>query len=493
MAGVALLAAVGWAYHDTLAWILEGWRENPYYSHGPLVPVITAGLLWRARGAIAGAEWRHDRLGLVVVAGALGLFVLGRVMDVNAAVGLSLVVLIHGVALALAGPAAYRPAALPLAFLVFAVPLSQLVVHHYSFPLQLVSARLASALMALLTGADAHAAGTIMRMDRQDYVVAAECSGFKALLGLTMVGVLIAYLTDTTPRRRVLIAVLAAPIAVASNIVRLFGILVAGRVIGHQFAVTTFHDLSGLLMLVVAIAILLGAARLVVGPEADVAGAPPPSGTGGPVRVAWQPLASAAVIVLLGGALGLALVPPPPPPPEVDLTAVPLTIGAWQGVELPIDPRVSEELGDVAIIQRAYRREANRPPLQIIVICGRGRRSLHPPGACYVGAGQDLLEESQRTIDTVTGRLRFERLVVGTSGTPHLVALYTFTDGTTTTPDYAEHQREALTHGRVIWTQLHFAAPWQGSVEATEQMLVPFIVDAWPEIRKTLPKAETGE
>ncbi|NUQ02182.1 MAG: exosortase/archaeosortase family protein, partial [Armatimonadetes bacterium] len=251
LAAIALGGALGWAYQDTFGWILTGWRENPYFSHGPLVPLLTAALLWRLRHALLSAAWRTDWRGLAVVALAGLMFIGGRVIDLNYAVGLSLVVLLHGVTWTVAGPEVARLAFFPLSFLAFGVPLSQLVIHAYSFPLQLASARLATGTMNLLTGAQAYADGTLMRMDGLDYLVAVECSGFKALLGLTMVGVLAAYLTDTSRSRRIGIALLAAPIAVASNVVRLFLILIVGRLWGHEFAVTTFHDMSGLVMLVV--------------------------------------------------------------------------------------------------------------------------------------------------------------------------------------------------------------------------------------------------
>ncbi len=490
-AAIVLLGAVAWAYQDTARWILDGWRQNPYYSHGPLVPVLSGWLLWRYRLAIVGVPWRAWWPGLAVVAVAAAAYLAGRLLDINLLLGLSLLLLIHGLVLAAAGPAVYRRTWFALAFLVFAVPVSQLVIHHYGFPLQLASARLATGLMSLLTGADARAVGTLMRLDGQDYLVAAECSGFKALLGLTMVGVLAAYLTDTTARRKAVIALLAPPIAVVANVVRLLAILVIGRLVGHDFAVTTFHDLSGLVMLAVAVAALLGVARLVVGPEADLS---TPAPVDSPRLPHWPalsaPLALAAVLVLLAGGVGRALVPPPPPRPNVDLAQVPLTLGRWQGTELPISPRVRQELGDVAIIQREYRRTRDELPLQVIVICGRGRRSLHPPAACYVGAGHELMEERETLLHHAGEDLHFERLIVGRRSRPALIALYTFTDGITTTPDYARHQSSSFARGQVIWTQLHFAAPWRGSVEATEKDLLPFVQEAWPAIRQALPRAE---
>ncbi len=489
LAGAALLAVAGWIWSDTYGWIAQGWAENPYYSHGPLVPLLSLGLLWRLRPALVTAPWRSYAPGYGLVAAAGVLHLLGRVVDINFLVGASLPLALLGVVLAAGGPLVGRLTLLPLSFLFFAVPLSQLLIHHFGFPLQLASARLAAAMMAAATGATAIADGAVMWMDGERYLVAAECSGFKALLGLSMVGVLVAYLTDTSFGRRLLIAASAVPLAVCANIVRLFLILVAGRLVSHDFAVNVFHDWSGLVMLAIEIALLLAVARVIVGPGAEVAAAPPPAGSGArSFRIEAAPLLVAAVLLAVCGGLGRQLAPPPPPAPDVDLTRVPLRIGDWQGQELPIDPRVNEELGDVAIIQREYRLDEVQSPVQMIVICGRGRRSLHPPAACYVGAGHEVLEEAERAVATGTEELHFERLIVGAGAQPRLMALYTFTDGETTTPDYAQHQRNALSANRAIWTQLHFGTPWQGSPEATERWLLEFIAAAWPAIRDELPR-----
>lgn len=489
LAGAALLAVAGWIWSDTAGWIAQGWAENPYYSHGPLVPLLTIALLYRLRHALATAPWRTyaPGYGLVVAAALLNLS--GRLVDINFLVATSIPLTILGVVLAAGGPEVSRLTFLPLAFLFFAVPLSQLLIHHFGFPLQLASAKLAALMMSLTTGAQSSSDGAVMWMDGERYLVAAECSGFKALLGLSMVGVLMAYLTDTSLSRRLLIALAAVPLAVCANIFRLYLILVAGRLISHDFAVTVFHDWSGLVMLGIEIALLLAVARAIVGPGAEVAAAPAPAGSGERrFRVEAAPLLVAAVLLAVCGGLGRRLAPPPPPAPEVDLARVPKDIGPWQGEDLPIDPRVHEELGDVAIIQREYRHADGLPPVQMLVICGRGRRSLHPPAACYIGSGREVLGEEQCAVSIGREELRFERLTIGDDGRARLMALYTFTDGQTTTPDYALHQRQALSSGRTIWTQLHVGTAWQGSAEETERLLVEFIADAWPAVRDELPR-----
>ncbi|MBI2297594.1 MAG: exosortase [Armatimonadetes bacterium] len=485
-AAATLALAALFAYHASLGWIVAGWRQNPYYSHGPLVPLLAAWLLWRSRGAIRAAERRTWWPGLAVAAVAALCYAVGHLRDINVAVAASLYLMLHAAVLTIAGPRVYRAAWFPLAFLAFAVPVPQLLIYDYSFPLQLVSARLAPLLPSLPTGASAFATGERMWLDGQEYVVGVQCSGFKAVLGLVMVGLLVAWLTDTDRRRKVVIALLAAPLAVLANVVRLFLILVVGRLWGHDFAVGRFHDVSGFLMLFVAVGLLLGAARLVVGREADLAGAPAPAGEPARGGLAWQPVAALAGLLVALGVVGLATAPPELAVPEVSFAGVPLKLGAWRGEDVPADPRVKAELGDVALLQRVYQ-QPGQPDMQVIVICGRGRRSLHTPQACYRGAGSEILGKDDVTLELSGRALPFRELVVGRHGRPELLAVYTFTNGERTTPEFGEQQRESLRNTTTIWTQIHFAVPWCGTSQASLEALKPFARELWPEVERALP------
>src|SRR5262245_18827445 len=44
-----------WAYWPTLEFLFGKWRDDPQYSHGFLVPVFSAWLLWRNRDAVKNA------------------------------------------------------------------------------------------------------------------------------------------------------------------------------------------------------------------------------------------------------------------------------------------------------------------------------------------------------------------------------------------------------------------------------------------------------
>src|SRR2546423_1200831 len=97
--GAGVLLAVVLAYRDVWPWLLTEWRDNPYYSHGVLVPLLSLFLLWRARDALAR---RHpSNWGYPVIAAGLVMLVVGLWVSAYWIAGFSLPVVITRVAIAL--------------------------------------------------------------------------------------------------------------------------------------------------------------------------------------------------------------------------------------------------------------------------------------------------------------------------------------------------------------------------------------------------------
>src|SRR5687768_7615352 len=73
-AGAAL---IGWAFLPTFEFMADKWATDPQYSHGFLVPLFSAYLLWRSAKAgtlgLGPTSALTAALGVAVLAAALGL------------------------------------------------------------------------------------------------------------------------------------------------------------------------------------------------------------------------------------------------------------------------------------------------------------------------------------------------------------------------------------------------------------------------------------
>src|SRR5262245_54451671 len=73
------------------------------------------------------------------------------------------------------------------------------------------------------------------------------------------------------------------------------------------------------------------------------------------------------------------------------LGRVPLTVGAWQGEDMEMDPK-HRAVGEIrGYVLRRYIRRQDKTAVSLLVVCGRpGPIAVHTPDVCYRGAGFNL-------------------------------------------------------------------------------------------------------
>src|SRR5262245_44536847 len=86
----ALAAALLWAYWPVLIGMTKAWSREPEYSHGWLVPVFAAALLWFRRSYLKNADFRPNWWGLALVAAGLVMRAVGVLYSFDYAQGASL-------------------------------------------------------------------------------------------------------------------------------------------------------------------------------------------------------------------------------------------------------------------------------------------------------------------------------------------------------------------------------------------------------------------
>jgi len=255
--GAALLAVLlGLVYHRTLLQLIEVWRTNDSYSHGPLVPLVSLALAWRNRERLRAAPARPDARGLAVVALACGLLVAGMRADVFTLEGWSIVVMAFGLALTFQGAARTRVMAFPIAYLGFMLTFPPVLVNQLSFALKEVTVAVSTRL--------AEALGVLMRRDGMSLFLADgelrvenPCSGLRSLIALLATGAVFAYLQPGAWWRRALLFLSAIPVAMLANVVRITLLLLVAHYVGVKQATGRFHDWTGILLYAVALGGLL--------------------------------------------------------------------------------------------------------------------------------------------------------------------------------------------------------------------------------------------
>ena len=253
---VALLAVlVAILYRGIAVKLVTDWYELPDFSHGFLIPLFVAYILWDKREALANTPVRPSWAGLPVVLVGL-FFLLVGVFGADLFFSrISFVILACGIVWMLAGLPMLREVRFSLFVLVLAIPLPTLVFNKITFPLQLFASRLSSMALPLL-GVPVLQDGNVIQLPTMQLEVAEACSGIRSLLSLFTLAVIYGYLLEKSPRKRLILALSSIPIAVAANVARIVGTGLCVQYWNPDKAVGFFHEFSGWLMFLVSLALL---------------------------------------------------------------------------------------------------------------------------------------------------------------------------------------------------------------------------------------------
>lgn len=241
-AGILLLLTA-WLYAPLALRLASQWWHDPNYAHGFFVPAFSLFLLWERRAKLAALPLKPAWSGLVMLVVALMALVLGTFNLGFFLYRISLLLFVAGMVIFLAGWRHLAAVSFPLAFLVLMVPSSTLL-NQITFPLQILASKTASFLL-MLAGVPAVREGNIILLPSARLEVAEACSGIRSLFSLITLTIIYGYLAEAKVGIRVLMALIALPVSVLANALR---IAVTGLVVEHwglEGAQGTLHLLSG--------------------------------------------------------------------------------------------------------------------------------------------------------------------------------------------------------------------------------------------------------
>ena len=249
-------ALVVLAYYRVVAGLVVTWWRNPDFSHGFLVPVFAAYLIWVKRETLLKKRVAATWSGVAVVALGLILQLLG---SYGAAVFLSrasLVILLAGLVLTFAGWEFLGELRFALLVLFLAIPLPTIIFNQIALPLQIFASELASGLLSLFN-VPVLRQGNVIQLAAMKLEVAEACSGIRSLVSLFTLAVFCGYFLEKTFLRRVVLALASVPIAIAANAVRIFGTGLCVQYWDPDKALGFFHEFSGWVIFLVSLGCLL--------------------------------------------------------------------------------------------------------------------------------------------------------------------------------------------------------------------------------------------
>lgn len=243
---------------SALGWLWSAWNGENDYEHGPLFPVIVAGLvIYRFRSLRAAAADRNVWGLLAVALGALFYAAAYRTLQPRVAIG-ALPFLLWGSAWYLWGWQVARILLLPLFFFWLAIPLPSF--QQATNQLQLIATSMAHHGAAIF-GVDTIVQGNQISSVRgawEPLEIAKGCSGIRSLMALLMLSGAWACVADMAAWKRAVLFLAAFPLAIFGNSLRVTSIFVIAEYGNAEWARSTWHDWSGLLLFYpISLALLL--------------------------------------------------------------------------------------------------------------------------------------------------------------------------------------------------------------------------------------------
>ena len=250
-----LLVAIGAAYAIILPEMVSDWYNDENYSHGFLVPLISIYFLSQNWSELRAAPLRPSNTGLPVIIASLALLMLGFIGTEYFTMRASLVVLVAGIVLYWFGWKILRMASLPIAFLIFMVPLPYIVYDSMAFPLKLIVTKVSVSVLKILA-IPVVAEGNIIMFPQTVLEVADACSGLRSLMSLITLAVALAFITQKSTVKRTILILSAVPVAIVTN---MFRVIVTGVLASHYGAAAAegfFHEFAGMAVFLLAMVIL---------------------------------------------------------------------------------------------------------------------------------------------------------------------------------------------------------------------------------------------
>lgn len=429
-AGLAIIVALA-AFHNGLRELVHRWSTQEEYSHGFLIPLVSAWLLWNRREAIAANVGRPNWTGLVLIIPAIAMQIVGELSAIYIFSQLAFVLVLLGIMLATGGYPLLRVTFIPVVFLLFAIPLPYFVDSVLTLQLQLVSSQLGAAFISLFQ-IPVYLDGNVIDLGTYKLEVAEACSGLRYLYPLLSLSFLAAYLFQAPVWQRAVVFLSAIPITILMNSFRIGMVGLLVNQWGTQQAEGLLHLFEGWVIFIACAALLSGEIYLFASisgknflavfhaPYVTTKATPAPM----PAR-AWLPMGASILLLLVAG-LGLSFISGRNEivPERTRFVEFPSQLGFWHGHTSTLDPDVEHVLAVNDYILSDYTGPDGKAVNLYVAYYPSQRQgeSPHSPIVCIPGGGWQIGQfQRTRTGPQDPQQFPFNRVVIARDGHQQVV------------------------------------------------------------------------
>jgi exosortase D (VPLPA-CTERM-specific) len=425
------------AYWIPLKGIVNTWMTNEDYAYGFIIPFLSAYLVWERRDALRRIPLRSSWkvLPLLIVFVAISVYsILGSSGNVSRPAIPFLVLLLLAFCF---GTDLVRKILLPLAFLIFMIPVPDLLERTLGIYLKSISSELAGWFIRMF-GFSVYVSGNVIDLGSNQLQVVDACNGLRYLLPLLALGVLYSHFFERERWKKGVCIAASIPIAILMNSLRIGVTGILTNYYGTKVSEGFMHAFSGWVVFVVSFIFLFATGKALSLLPSGRGNGIPSTGSldsrketaspgGGEVKgVTTAFLVSAALLIAVAG-LTLRTKAMPAVTLEGGMSGFPQSFGGWNGKAEILDPETVRKSGAQEAFSGTYR-DAEEKEVSLFL----GYRStaflenenfFHSPTVCLPSAGWEVVKTGVRTIPGVPvfGDLKVSEMVVDSMGSKLLV------------------------------------------------------------------------
>jgi exosortase D (VPLPA-CTERM-specific) len=394
--------------------LLDAWNR-PEYSHGPLIPVLSAIMFLRELKEYPPQPGpKSDRWqGVIVVLISIAVALTGKLFHADSLVAYAMIIWVGGVLLISFGWQTGKHFWPPVLHLVFMLPLPGMLYYEVSTFLQLISSELGVWFLRLAS-VPVFLDGNIIDLGVLKLHVAEACSGLRYLFPILSFSYIFAFLYQGPKWHKIVLLLAAAPIAVFMNSVRIAMAGILMQHFGAEWLEGFTHFFEGWVIFMSSVLLLFALALVLVklnprqlslteALDLDTHGWFPQLARLKLVQPSRALISAAIMMIIAASAWPLVPDRTPTSPERFSFSVFPKQVGDWQqiGDERRFAPEIERSLGADDYIAVQFSRSPSEPRLDFFSAWYEDLSAdgvQHTPEICLPGAGWEIAKVERADI-----------------------------------------------------------------------------------------------
>jgi len=244
------------AYYPVLSSLVRAWANSDDHSHGFAIIPLALYFVWQKREALQETQLRGAWPGLCLAVLSLLCYIVAKKGEMQTIASSSMIFFIWGSTIYLFGYRVFRMCLFSLLILFFMVPVPTQIIAALTIPLQVIVTK-ASVGLASIIGIPIYREGNVINLSGGTFEVVQACSGLRSIMALLTLGAAVSYFTLRSNLLRGVLFLLAVPIALAVNIMRVFVLVSVFHFNKIDLSHGTAHTMLGLAVFVAALGLFI--------------------------------------------------------------------------------------------------------------------------------------------------------------------------------------------------------------------------------------------